>query len=114
MPPILRLALPALAALASLPAAAQEAPVAAPAEAELRGLDGLALALSPDWTAVTAVEVLAEGPPLSEPTTGVIGGGGLVFVSRSQWTDFGPDGQPRSPDPEPAVVSRLPLPEPRP
>ena len=32
MPPILRLALPALAALASLPAAAQEAPVAAPAD----------------------------------------------------------------------------------
>lgn len=32
-----------------------------------------------------------------------------VFVARSQWTDFGPDGQPRTPTPEPAVIARLPL-----
>lgn len=114
-------------------ATGERTPVAGPEGVELRGLDGLvlapdgrliaiqngtrtprvlALSLSPDWTAVTAAEVLAEGGDLSEPTTGVIGGGGLVFVARSQWTDFGPDGQPRTPTPEPAVIARLPL-EPR-
>lgn len=109
--------------------------LAGPEGVELRGLDGLALApdgrlvaiqngtrtqrvllltLSPDWTAVVAAQALAEGPPLFEPTTGLVGAGGLVFVSRSQWTDFGPDGAPRAATPEPAVISRLPLPEPRP
>lgn len=101
-----------------------------PEGVDLRGLDGLTLApdgrliaiqngvrtprilaltLSPDWTAVTAAEVLTEGGELSELTTGLIGGGGLVFVARSQWTDFGPDGRPRTPDPAPAVIARLPL-----
>lgn len=101
-----------------------------PEGVELRGLDGLVLApdgrliaiqngtrtprvlaltLSADWTSATASEILAEGGELSEPTTGLIGGGGLVFVARSQWTDFGPDGQPRTPDPAPAVIARLPL-----
>ncbi|HEY0051948.1 MAG TPA: hypothetical protein VGB49_00900 [Caulobacteraceae bacterium] len=101
--------------------------VAAPEGVNLRGLDGLArvgnriiavqngtatprilgLTLSADWTRIEAVETLAEGGNLSEPTTGTIAGGGYVFVSRSQWTDFNRDGTPKSQTPQPAVVSRL-------
>ena len=116
-------------------ATGERAQVAGPEGVELRGLDGLVLApdgrviaiqngtatprvlaltMSPDWTSVLAVERLVEGEPLSEPTTGLIHDGALVFVSRSQWTDFGPEGQPRTPTPEPAVISRLRLEEPRP
>lgn len=104
-------------------------PLAAPEGAELRGIDGLArqgdrivaiqngtrtprvlrLTLAEDWSAVTAREALLEGDPLSEPTTGFVEGDALVFVSRSQWTDFGPDGRPTSTEPAPAVISRLPL-----
>lgn len=104
-------------------------PLAAPEGSELRGIDGLArqgdriiaiqngtrtprvlrLTLADDWSAVTAREALIEGDPLSEPTTGFVEGDALVFVSRSQWTDFGPDGRPTSTEPAPAVISRLPL-----
>lgn len=105
------------------------APLPAPEGAELRGIDGLArqgdrivaiqngtrtprvlrLTLADDWSAVTAREALIEGDPLSEPTTGFVENDALVFVSRSQWTDFGPDGRPTTAQPAPAVVSRLPL-----
>lgn len=105
------------------------APLAAPEGVELRGVDGLArhgdailaiqngtrtqrvlrLTLSEDWSAVAASEALLEGAPLEEPTTGFVEDDSLVFVSRSQWTDFGPDGQPKTPAPAPAVISRLPL-----
>ena len=116
-------------------ATGERTPVAGPEGVELRGLDGLALApdgrviaiqngtatprvlaltMAPDWTSVLAVERLVEGAPLSEPTTGFVHDGALIFVSRSQWTDFGPEGQPRTPTPEPAVISRLRLEEPRP
>jgi sugar lactone lactonase YvrE len=104
-------------------------PLAAPEGVELRGIDGLArhgdtiiaiqngtrtprvlrLTLSEDWSAVAAGEALLEGAPLEEPTTGFVEGDSLVFVSRSQWTDFGPDGRPKTPAPAPAVISRLPL-----
>lgn len=110
-------------------------PLPGPEGAELRGIDGLArngdrivaiqngtrtqrvlsLTMTPDWSAVTAREALVEGAPLSEPTTGFVEDDSLVFVSRSQWTDFGPDGRPTSATPAPAVVSRLSLsPEPQP
>ncbi|MDP3803440.1 SMP-30/gluconolactonase/LRE family protein [Brevundimonas sp.] len=106
-----------------------------PEGAELRGIDGLArhgdhiiaiqngtrthrvlrLTLNADWSAVTARDPVIEGPPLEEPTTGFVEGDSLVFVSRSQWTDFGPDGRPTTATPAPAVVSRLSLsPEPLP
>ncbi len=104
-------------------------PLPAPEGAELRGIDGLVryrdtiiaiqngtrtprvlrLTLTSDWSAVTVREALVEGPPLSEPTTGFIEGDSFVFVSRSQWTDFGPDGRPTSAAPAPAVISRLSL-----
>jgi len=110
-------------------------PLPGPEGAELRGIDGLvrrgdriiaiqngtrtqrvlSLALDADWSAVTVREPLIEGEPLSEPTTGFIEGDSLVFVSRSQWTDFGPDGRPTTTAPAPAVISRLSLsPEPQP
>lgn len=115
--------------------AVPSSPLPGPEGGELRGIDGLArygdqiiaiqngtrthrvlrLTLNPDWSAVTAWDPVIEGPPLEEPTTGFIEGDSLVFVSRSQWTDFGPDGRPTSITPAPAVVSRLPLtPETRP
>lgn len=99
-----------------------------PGEASLIGIDGLAsdgtaiyalqngvapqrvlkLTLSADWRRIETVEVLAAGlPELDQPTTGLVHGGELVFVSRSQWSDFGPDGAPRSADPAPAAIARL-------
>ena len=100
-----------------------------PEGVEVRGLDGLALyrnrivaiqngtqtqrvlalRLSPDWTAITERTALFEGQPLSEPTTGFISGDNFIFISRSQWTDFGQDGAPETPTPAPAVVSRIAL-----
>jgi hypothetical protein len=110
-------------------------PLPGPEGAELRGIDGLVrsgdriiaiqngtrtqrvlrLTLDADWSAVTVREALIEGAPLSEPTTGFVEGDSLVFVSRSQWTDFGPDGRPTTATPAPALIGRLPLsPGPRP
>lgn len=103
-------------------------PLPAPEGVNLRGVDGLArhgdslvaiqngtptprvlrLTLNADWSAVTAHTALVDGAPLSEPTTGFIEGDSLIFVSRSQWTDFGRDG-PTTQTPAPAVVSRLSL-----
>ena len=105
------------------------APLPAPEGSEMRGIDGLGrygdaiiavqngtqtprilrLTLNADWSSVSDREVLIEGAPLSEPTTGFVEGDSFVFVSRSQWTDFGRDGQPTSPSPAPAVISRLAL-----
>jgi sugar lactone lactonase YvrE len=102
--------------------------LAKPDEGELRGIDGLArhgdtilalqngtqtnrvlrLTMNADWSAVTAREALVEGLPLNDPTTGFVEGDALIFVSRSQWTDFGRDG-PTTQTPAPAVISRLSL-----
>lgn len=99
----------------------------------IRGLDGLArdgnriiaihngsppgrvaaLTLSPDWTAVTAFEMLFDGAPLSEPTTGFVSGDSFVFIARSQWSDFGQDGVPSSTTLDPATVGRIDLSESR-
>ncbi len=108
--------------------------LAKPDEGEVRGIDGLArqgnailalqngtqtnrvlrLTLNPDWSAITAREALVEGAPLNDPTTGFVEGDSLIFVSRSQWTDYGRDG-PTTLTPAPAIVSRLSLsPEPQP
>lgn len=100
----------------------------------IRGLDGLArdgnriiaihngsppgrvvaLTLAPDWTAVTAFEMLFDGAPLSEPTNGFISGDSFIFVARSQWSDFGQDGVPSSTTLAPATVGRIDLSESRP
>lgn len=108
--------------------AARRLPV--PADASLIGVDGLAsdgraiygfqngvapqrvLRLTPDagWTSIVAVEVLAANlPMIDEPTTGLVRNGELVFVSRSQWSDFGGDGAQTTPTPAPAIIARLPL-----
>ena len=100
----------------------------APANASLIGIDGLitdgvalyglqngvapqrVLKLTPDadWSRIDAVEVLAANlPQIDEPTTGLVHGGELVFVSRSQWSDFDGEGALKSPTPEPALISRL-------
>ena len=100
----------------------------APADASLVGIDGLisdgrflyalqngtapqrVLRLTPDaaWHRIAAVEVLAANlPQIDDPTTGLVHNGELVFVSRSQWSDFDGDGTPRADSPEPALISRL-------
>lgn len=100
----------------------------APADVSLIGIDGLVsdgrflyalqngtapqrvLKLIPDagWRRIAAVEVVAANlPEIDEPTTGLIHDGDLVFVSRSQWTDFDGEGAPRTASPEPALISRL-------
>jgi len=104
--------------------------LAAPPEASLIGVDGLAtdgtrlfaiqngvapqrvlrLALMPDHSEIALVEVLAANlPGLEEPTTGIVIDGQLVFVSRSQWNGFDQDGAPSQSDLPPALISRLPL-----
>lgn len=102
--------------------------LAAPANASLIGIDGLisdggflyalqngtapqgVLKLTPDagWSRIGAVQVLAANlPQIDEPTTGLVHEGELVFVSRSQWSDFDGEGALRTPTPEPALISRL-------
>lgn len=102
--------------------------LAVPADASLIGVDGLitdgralyglqngvapqrVLKLVPDagWTRIVAVEVLAANlPALDEPTTGLVENGELVFVSRSQWSDFDGEGALRTASPAPALIARL-------
>lgn len=102
----------------------------APADASLIGLDGLIadgpvlyaiqngvtpqrvlrLTLAPDAAHVATVEVLAANlPQLDAPTTGLVHDGELVFVARSQWSDFAADGAQATPDPAPAILARLAL-----
>jgi sugar lactone lactonase YvrE len=70
----------------------------------------LRLDLNADWTAVEAVEVLAANlPEIDEPTTGVMLDGALIFVARSQWSEFDGEGRPGSPEMAPARVMRLAL-----
>lgn len=100
----------------------------------IRGLDGLALdgnriiaihngsppgrvialTLSPDWTQVRDMEILFDGEPLSEPTTGFVSGDSFIFMARSQWSDFGQDGVPTSTTLAPATIGRINLSESRP
>lgn len=90
--------------------------VALPADLSLTGADGvlrdgqtlivvqngvtpqrvLRLSISRDGRRVTRGEVIAANlPDLDEPTGGVMRGRHFIFVTRSQWSDFGPNGQPR-------------------
>jgi streptogramin lyase len=104
--------------------------LAAPTDAGLIGIDGLTtdgraiygfqngvapqrvLKLTPDaaWGRIDTVEVLAANlPMIDEPTTGLVRNRELVFVSRSQWSDFDGDGAQTTPSPAPAIIARLPL-----
>lgn len=70
----------------------------------------LKFALDAGWTSILDVEVLAANlPMIDEPTTGLVRNRELVFVSRSQWSDFGGDGAQTTATPAPAVIARLPL-----
>lgn len=102
--------------------------VPTPQGMELRGVDGvvrdaddliviqngvapprvLRLALNADWSAIERLDILVRDAGMQEPTGGVVRNDSFVFVSRSQWTDFGTDGKPKSPQPSPAVISRVP------
>lgn len=102
--------------------------LAQPADASLIGIDGLAsdgraiyalqngvapqrvlkLTLDAGWTRIDAVEVLAANlPEIDEPTTGLVHDGGLVFVSRSQWSDFEETGALKAGADGPAIIARL-------
>lgn len=60
------------------------------------------------WTRIDSVEVLtANLPQIDEPTTGLVHEGELVFVSRSQWSDFDGEGALTTSEPAPALISRL-------
>lgn len=68
------------------------------------------LSMDPGFTRVERwYPAAANLPQLAEPTTGTIQDGALVFIARSQWTDFKDDGSLRSNPPGPAVLARLPL-----
>ena len=111
-------------------ASGQAARLPVPANASLIGTDGLIrdggdliafqngtnpqrvvrLKLDAGFTRVTGWSVLAANlPNLEEPTSGVVVGDDLVFVARSQWTDFKEDGTLRRNPPGPAVIARLKL-----
>lgn len=100
-----------------------------PTGVELRGVDGIVrdgasliavqngvapprvirVRLNAEWTTIDGVEVLVRDGGMQEPTGGVVRDGAFVFVSRSQWTDFGEDGRSKSAAPDPVVISRLEL-----
>ena len=62
------------------------------------------------WTTIKTIEVRAAHPPtVDEPTTGLVRNRELVFVSRSQWSDFGGDGAQTTLEPAPGIIARLPL-----
>jgi sugar lactone lactonase YvrE len=68
------------------------------------------LKLDAGFTRVERWTLLAANlPNLEEPTSGVVVGGDLVFVGRSQWSDFKDDGTLRRDPPGPAVIVRLKL-----
>lgn len=68
----------------------------------------LKLTLDAEWGRIAAVEIVAANLPLiDEPTTGLVRKSELVFVSRSQWSDFGGDGAQTTATPAPAIVARL-------
>jgi sugar lactone lactonase YvrE len=70
----------------------------------------LKFALDAGWTSILNVAVMAANlPAISEPTTGLVRNRELVFVSRSQWSDFGGDGAQTTAAPAPAIIARLPL-----
>ncbi|WP_420479047.1 hypothetical protein [Brevundimonas sp. FT23028] len=100
----------------------------APPDAALIGIDGLAtdgtrlialqngmtpqrvlrLALAGGWDRIERVETLAANlPEIEEPTTGLVENGELVFVSRSQWSDFDAQGAARTETPGPGLIARL-------
>lgn len=102
--------------------------LAQPADASLIGVDGLAtdgraiyalqngvapqrvlkLSMDTDWSRIEAVEVIAANlPEIDEPTTGLVLDGGLVFVSRSQWSDFEESGALKDGADGPAIIARL-------
>lgn len=61
-------------------------------------------------TRVEGWSVLAANlPNIDEPTSGVVVGDDLVFIGRSQWTDFTDEGPLRRNPPGPAVIVRLKL-----
>lgn len=68
------------------------------------------LSMDPGFSRVERwAPIAANLPQLAEPTTGTIQDGALVFIARSQWTDFKEDGTLRSSTPGPAILARLPL-----
>lgn len=102
--------------------------MSAPADASLIGIDGLVrdgvaiyaiqngvapqrvLKLIPNasGTGILSVEVVAANlPEIDEPTTGLVHDGGLVFVSRSQWSDFDDEGALKDGADRPAIIARL-------
>ena len=109
-------------------ASGAHARIETPAGMELRGVDGLArdgasliavqngvapprvirIRLNADWSAMEGLDVLVRDGGMQEPTGGIVREGAFIFVSRSQWTDFGTDGKPKSSEPSPAVISRVP------
>lgn len=105
-------------------------PLAAPDDASLIGVDGLVrdgdsliaiqngvsphrvvrLTMNAGFSAVERWEVLAANlPQMEEPTTGLVHEDELVFVARSQWTDFGQAGALLRDPPGPAIIARLKL-----
>ena len=101
-----------------------------PANASLLGTDGLIrdrtdliafqngvapqrvlrLKLDSAATRIEGWSVLAANlPNIEEPTSGVVVGDDLVFIGRSQWTDFSGEGPAIRNPPGPAVIVRLKL-----
>lgn len=101
--------------------------VPTPDGASLIGIDGLALDgeriyalqngvapqrvlrldLNADWTRIDGIDVAAANlPEIDEPTNGFVLDGDLIFVARSQWSDFNAEGRPAA-DMAPAKIVRL-------
>ncbi len=103
--------------------------VPTPDHASLIGIDGLALDgerlyalqngtnpqrvlrmdLNADWSAIDGIDVVAANlAEIDEPTNGFVLDGDLIFVARSQWSDFNAEGAPAV-DMAPARIVRLQL-----
>jgi hypothetical protein len=68
------------------------------------------LHMAPDWSAVTGEEVLLRSDDvLAQPTGAVVEDGHLIFIAKSQWSNFDDHGNALSDSPEPVVIGALTL-----
>ncbi|ESQ75997.1 hypothetical protein ABAC402_06010 [Asticcacaulis sp. AC402] len=67
------------------------------------------LRMSEDWSQILAVETILRSKQLSQPTQGLVTGDYFLFVARSQWDNLDSQGNPITPEPEPALIGAVKL-----
>ncbi|MEM9966245.1 MAG: hypothetical protein AAGC58_12965 [Asticcacaulis sp.] len=70
----------------------------------------LRLRMQPDWGGIDSAEVILRGgPDVQEPSGAQIVGNRLIFVARSQWSEFNAQGLSDNDTPKPALIGEITL-----